>query len=383
MHGFGYQDELQVDNRRFRIHTGCDADKHRVVTEVFEGGQFVYSSTNRFFIRRDSSDTINETYLKSVTTNLHDNTIEEIRLLFYIQEKIKLLAQYMPHYRLGKVFFSRNFIGEAIYNFKRTIELKPDFYRAYKRLGLAYIKTGDLGKAAQICLQVLEQDKPFPDIYDTLGVVYTHMGEYEKARSVLQKAIEIKKDFPEANFNMGIVLFLSTLADLPPEEDVVIPVRVLRTLQQMRGQPNYKNENWQALFDEVSERLASGQKERIHEILLELQLKIATRDDDISTTMDFFFLRFMYGGRTLNQEEMNYYEKKIRQEESEHQGFADYWNELGILHLIQCRDYFLKALENFEQATEINPKYQEAKQTLDLMRHSRKGFLILLRAILK
>ena len=85
----------------------------------------------------------------------------------------------------------------------------------------------------------------------------------------------------------------------------------------------------------------------------------------------------------MNQEEMEHYEKQISKEVTHYEGFADYWNEMGVVHLIQCRDFFLKAVNEFEQAVNINPKYSDAKQNHDLIKNNKKGFLILLRAILK
>ena len=91
----------------------------------------------------------------------------------------------------------------------------------------------------------------------------------------------------------------------------------------------------------------------------------------------------MYGGRELPREEMDFYERQISDEADRHDGFADYWNELGVVHLIQCRDYFLKALNEFDKALKINPKYENAKNSLELVKRGKNGFLILLRAILK
>jgi hypothetical protein len=56
---------------------------------------------------------------------------------------------------------------------------------------------------------------------------------------------------------------------------------------------------------------------------------------------------------------------------------------LGIAHLIQCRNLFLRALEEFRVSLRINPGYKRAEKNLKLSENDGKGFLILLRAILK
>ncbi len=56
---------------------------------------------------------------------------------------------------------------------------------------------------------------------------------------------------------------------------------------------------------------------------------------------------------------------------------------MGIVHIIQCRHLFLKAVAEFERAVELNRNYSEARENLELIQNVKKGFLILLRAILK
>ena len=53
------------------------------------------------------------------------------------------------------------------------------------------------------------------------------------------------------------------------------------------------------------------------------------------------------------------------------------------MHLIQCRDSFIKAMDDFETSIKINPEFEEAKNAHELIKHGKKGFLILLRAVLK
>ena len=59
------------------------------------------------------------------------------------------------------------------------------------------------------------------------------------------------------------------------------------------------------------------------------------------------------------------------------------WNNLGVIHLIQCRNLFLQALGEFRKALEINPDFEKAQKNKVLVENDGKEFLILLRAILK
>lgn len=384
MRGFGYKDNLEINDRRFQIQTGCDPEKRRIIAEVFEKGQFIYSDVVNYADRESLKDQNKTDYVRDVTFDLHSEVLEEIRVLFHVKDRIKQITQYLPHYRLGKVFFAKNFFYEAIESLQNAINLKPDFIRAYKILGLCYMKIREYENAATILDKALQIKPEFPDILDCQGVVYTHLARYELARHCLQKAIKIKPSFIESNFNLGVLLFVTTLRDIAEDENIVIPVRVLRALKEIRSLKHYQEQVWQNQFEQVLEILTSGKRNEVIQALFDLQLKIATRNDYIGTTVDYFLLKFMFGGRELTKTELEYYEKKIREEAvGQHEEFADYWNELGVIHLIQCRDYFLKALDEVNQAVRLNPKYDSASHTLEMMKHSKKGFLILLRALLK
>ena len=116
--------------------------------------------------------------------------------------------------------------------------------------------------------------------------------------------------------------------------------------------------------------------------LADLQEKLATHIK-IDPLMESFYLKFMYGGRELDYKELLAYEDRILKLADTRQNFADYWNEIGTLHIIQCRHLFLKAVSEFENAVDLNNNYAEARKNAELVKNIKIGFLSLLRAILK
>ncbi|MGD9488150.1 MAG: tetratricopeptide repeat protein [Calditrichaceae bacterium] len=382
MKGIGYQEKIKIGSREFQIHTGNNPNKNVISTEVFESGKFIFTAFEYYDVRIAESDISEDEYLKSVTYETHQTMIEDIRLLFIINEKLKGIKQYLPHYRLGKIFYAKGFYEEAIENFNEAIAQKPDFIRGMKRLGLAYLGAGHPNDAVEIFQKAHELKNKYPDILNCLGVALTQVGQYENATKYLQKAIDIKNDYMEANFNLGIVLFLSTVRDSSEKGNVVIPARVLRFFKAMKDHQRYQSDLWKMKFEQALESIQSGRKNKIIQALAKIQLDIATIEES-SEMMDFFLLKFMYGGKELTNDELEYFEKLVRDEVEAHPMYADYWNELGVIHLIQCRDYFLKSINEFENAIKINPQLEIAKENHDLLKKNKNGFLILLRAILR
>ncbi|RMH64129.1 MAG: tetratricopeptide repeat protein [Calditrichaeota bacterium] len=380
--GIGLRGQLKIDGREFNVTTGNDPRKNVVRSEVFESGQYLFCNEDAYDIREDVQESPDPQYVKEVTENQHQQTINEIKILFRVYEKIKQLRQYLPHYRLGKVFYNRNFFPEAIENFQRAIQINPDFVRAYQRLSHAWLMQDKPAEALEPIQQAYNKKPEYPDVVNTLGVVYTHLGQMEKASSCFKKALKLKLDMVEANFNMGVVLFLASMDDDDAQGNVVVPARFMRTFKEMVAHKHYQSSFWQKQFARTREVLADGKKANVVKELLDLQKKILCTDAS-GDVMDLFFLQFMYGGKNIEGAEISQFTQMIHDEVEAHQNYADYWNELGIIHLIQCRDYFLKALNEFDRSQKVDPHYQNAQKNSQLLKRGKNGFLILLRAILK
>jgi tetratricopeptide (TPR) repeat protein len=308
--------------------------------------------------------------------------IDEVRMLFYINQKIKPLKKHVAHFKLGSIFYSHNIVAEAIENFEQAIKIKNDFVPAFVLLGKCYIKRGEHQKAVEIFNQGLEIKPDFPDLANSLAVALTFSNQYEQATHILKETITKKPDFDEANFNLGVVLFLSTLEGSEEQDKAIVPSRVIRYIKALNTLDRYQESFWQDTFAATMEQISEGTQKDLLESLRDLQLKLITHLK-IDVVTDSFYLRFMYGGRELDYFELESYEDRVKKLEKKRENFADYWNEMGVIHIIQCRHLFLESVKEFEKAVELNKNYLEASNNLELIKNIKKGFLILLRAILK
>lgn len=373
---------MKLNDREFHVHTGSVHEKNIILSEIFEKGKFIHSKNRDYFPRRERNGEESQRYLSHLANKFHKDMMEEIETLFNVHEKIKYLNQFQPHFRLGSVFFVKNFFLEAIENFNRVIELKKDFVPAYHRLGLCYIKTGNYEKAIEALESGLEKEPDFVDISNALSVVLSLSKQYEKATENLHQALKKNPDFDEANFNLGVVLFRSMINESDKNEKIIVPSRVTRYIKALKILDRYSEPYWQNTFDETFEIIKESNIDNVIDALEKLQVNLITQMK-INTVLDAFFLKFMYGGRELTREELDYYEKRVREQEDTREGFADYWNDLGRIHMIQCRNLFLSALSEFDKSVDLNAGFKEAIKNFELVKNNKKGFLILLRAILK
>ncbi|UCE08225.1 MAG: hypothetical protein JSW07_09470, partial [bacterium] len=182
--------------------------------------------------------------------------------------------------------------------------------------------------------------------------------------------------------NLGVVLFRSTVEESGGDEKAIVPSRVVRYIKSLLISKRYNSKKWQELFMHTLDTITEGNSHKIIQSLEKLQIELVTHIN-INTAMESFLLKFMFGGRELTWEELEEFESRLMEQENNRSTFADYWNDLGIIHMIQCRNLYLQALSEFGTASTINSKYEEAKNNLELIKNNKKGFLILLRAILK
>ncbi|MCK5032379.1 MAG: tetratricopeptide repeat protein [Calditrichia bacterium] len=382
MNSFGLHNKMKLDDREFHVHTGSVHEKNIILSEIFEKGKFINSRQIDYFPRRERNGEESQKHLQHLANKFHKDMMEEVETLFLVHEKVKYLNQYLPHFRLGSVFFVKKFYREAIENFSRIVELKKDFVPAYHRLGLCYIKSGDYEKAIQTLASGLQIEPDFADLGNAFSVVLSLSKQYDKATDYLHQALKKNPEFDEANFNLGVVLFRSMINDADKSEKIIVPSRVTRFIKSLKILERYSNPSWQQTFDDTLEIVKDTNIDNVIEALESLQIKLITQMK-INTVLDTFFLKFMYGGKELTRDELEYYERRVKEQESAREGFADYWNDLGRIHMIQCRNLFLSALSEFDKSVELNASYKEAIKNYDLVKNNKKGFLILLRAILK
>ncbi len=376
MDSIKFEDELQVAEHQFRILT--ELKNSAVTSSVLENQHLLFQKQTSI----DAEFVLDEDQVwDQRAQKVHKRFIDEIRSLFDIKERIATVTQPNYRYRFGRLLMAYNFIDEAKKEFEEAIKLKSDFTKAYRKLAACYLKEHNFPSAVSTLLKAKQISENFPDVWNDLGVAYTFNKEYEKARDCFLKAQKMKPDFPEANFNFGILLLVSSYQE-ESDQKLAIPVRLIRSLKDLRNATYFNDQFWKARVDYVLEKISDNDWKDIFPNLIDLQLKLITRDDPVLLKFDFFFLKFIYGKTKMDDASIEFYESWLNENVQKFK-YADYWNDFGIIHLIQCRSYFLNALEEIEKAHQLNPQFKEATENLEKIKRIKNGFLILLRALLK
>ncbi|MBN1406973.1 MAG: tetratricopeptide repeat protein [Calditrichaceae bacterium] len=382
MSDIGYNDNVSVSNRTFHIQTASNVKKGTARCEVFEQGKIISTHDLEFERRRSLGEDSLEGRVREIVSTLHQETIEEIELMFQIRDKVKKLKHSPSNIKLGLIFLQNNLIKDAIEQFELALSIDPDSGDALNKLGLAHIKLGQNITAMNYFKTAIEKGYNYADVYHNLGLALLNEKQHYKALNNFQEAIRINPKYALAQYNLAIV-YLESIS-LDKSENVLPPpsIRMERANQLLaKLETDYSN-GFEKISSKVSDALSQKDLTSAINILINNRDKVFPPEIDSLIGMDFY-LKFMYGGRKLNAELIQRFEDRLSLAIEKNNNYADLWNSLGIVHLIQCRNLFLQALSEFDKSLELNPSFDKALKNKKLVENDGKEFLILLRAILK
>ena len=107
---------------------------------------------------------------------------------------------------LGAILAEQNNLDEAIVNYKKSIQIKPDYASAYNNLGTTLQKLQKFDEALNYYQQAIKFVPSFAQAHNNLGALYKELNKLDEAMLHCKKALEIKPDFPEAHNNLGTIL---------------------------------------------------------------------------------------------------------------------------------------------------------------------------------
>lgn len=379
MAGVGINSNVKAGNRVFHVQTATIQTNKVVRSEIYEKGRLL-----TFFEKKIESGNhghvLSPEELQNIANEFHQDRVYELEMLFEMSANVRTIRHAISNNKMGVVFLRLNLVEDAIEEFKLAIAHNPKFIEAYTNLGKAYVAAGEYYKAIAILNQALRINAKYPDIYNILALAYLMAGNYHEAYTAVERSLEINPNYYDAMINKLLIL-VELIRTIEPDSDEFLSAKSLMQETSSRLTEVLKDCEYPNLA-RISMLILSNQFDQAVSDLKELK-QFMTYKNSIVDVTDVFYLKFMFGGEGRNDAIIAHYEKLLQERIQKNPNFADLHNTIGILHLIQCRNTFLKAIEDFKRALAINPDYQMARKNLVLSENDGKGFLILLRAILK
>jgi tetratricopeptide (TPR) repeat protein len=374
MDNFGLNNDVMVGGRKFHVQTNYSVSKETISSRVFNDGQVIDS--REMTVAGDLS----REDLNTLMNEMHQLAITEMEILFYIFEKVKTVRHAPSANKLGLLFLRKNLIKEAVEQFYLALDIEPNFSEVFANLGKAFIFSESYDEAVEILEKGATKAPDFADIQNYLGIAYFQQGLLKQAVKHLHEATRLNHNYAEAHYHYGMAL-LAEFLNQNDENNLSVEVNCNKALGHLNQAAEQNLNAYIPNFDKVMELIT---QEAYREAVDEYK-NCNPRDflENYSDIENEFYLKFMYGGKGKDDSFISNYIEKLRELIEEFPEYADLRNNLGVAQLIQCRNLFLKSLEEFRTALKINPNFKKAEKNLKLAENDGKGFLILLRAILK
>lgn len=107
---------------------------------------------------------------------------------------------------MGVALAARGAGDQAIAQYRKALEIKPDYADARNNLGIALFNKGEKAEAIAQYRKALAVTPDYEDARNNLGVALQDRGEKEEAVAQYRKALEIKPDYADARNNLGVAL---------------------------------------------------------------------------------------------------------------------------------------------------------------------------------
>ncbi len=95
------------------------------------------------------------------------------------------------HYELGRDYYRSEQYEEAIGEFKKAIEINPQYAIARRNLARAYTKTARYDEAIDELKKAIKVNPNYVLAYNSLGIAYRKKGMYDDALAAYKRALEI------------------------------------------------------------------------------------------------------------------------------------------------------------------------------------------------
>jgi tetratricopeptide (TPR) repeat protein len=104
----------------------------------------------------------------------------------------------------GVMLFHRRELAAAEAEFRKALDIRPDFAEAYNNLGLTLSDLGKKEESVEAFKRAIDLAPDAPEAYNNLGCLFRIKKEYQQAVELFNQAIAKREDYSLAYFNLGI-----------------------------------------------------------------------------------------------------------------------------------------------------------------------------------
>ncbi len=121
-------------------------------------------------------------------------------------EDVALDVRVEEHRNLGVAFFRAGMLDEAVREFRRVTELRPDDLAARFQMGIAHLRLGKWAEALSHLEAASRQRMARPAVFHNLALALEKLGRDDEARSALEQALaKGGQEEPRVHLSLGVL----------------------------------------------------------------------------------------------------------------------------------------------------------------------------------
>ncbi len=377
----GLNSNLEVDQRKFHVQTSTNIEGGFIKSEVFEQGRFLYSELQYYERRRHQDEKGLEYRIRRLADRFHRSIVEEIEALFHISERINREDDAQAHEKIGRIFLFMHVYDKAEFHFSRAMELDPLRHSSGVYLGRTYYRQRKYQQAHTVLSNLLKYNIQYPDFYNLFGLICLARKQYIQALQYLKQALHYNPEYVEAHVNVMRVL-LRRIQFLRAEnrsgEKTKVVAFLKLTLQKVH---DIGDETARKFVQQLFQQIQKGAFSKAVAFADEFFEKHFEKQFPPELIGHQFYLFLKYYSDDVTFSLLERFEERLRQVIEARANYPDLWYYLGLIHLMQCRYYFLQGKDYFREATRINPNFEKAVKNCRIIENDSREFLALIKAI--
>ena len=354
---------------KYHIETFAELRQSKVINQVYREGRIINAQEFPY------DPELTERKIIDLVQTIHNRKIEELSGVLELAEDLKQKPTAEAHTKVGIILRKHGFLEDAKEFLTRAMELDPKRSLSYLFLAKIECQYRNFDQALVLIRKAIELDPEHPDLHFTLAEIVIKQGKYREAIEPLREALRLNPEYAEAHFQYGVAILKGYLVEDAVSEDKkqdclthLKHTQILDERFQIRefrqAITSIENSRYQEAVDYIESFEKRFESIDVHELVTEFELFSRYGDTKTILTIDEHI-------------------ERLTNELDGHPKYADLHNALGKAYLVKMRTLFNAAIAEFKQALAINEDYSEAKKNLELVENEGRGFVLLLRAILK
>lgn len=370
-----YSDDLPVRSRNLHLQTNTLDTAPKMICTLFDGGRVLRKKEIPYSVLLSDEE------LRQEVEAAHKHALRSIIVLYHITARVQSMRHATSQLRLGRQFLKWHLLDEAIAELQLAIQYDSSLGDAYAALIHAYMLRGSLEEAEETVAQGLTQCPRYADLLYLKGRIWWRLNRYFEAMETYLEALKINPRYMAVHAALT-QCFLSIRQRPSDDNNLPNPEECLRRTKVHLSKAISLSEGINRDALETTMRYLHKDEENPARETIDAYLD-ELDEAQLFSFIDGFYLMFMYGDQGREAPVIDAYLAKLKQAIAEHPNYPDLQDHLGIAYLMQCREQFNQALLHFRQAQTLNVHAEPFKQHLKMVENEGKGFLLLLRALLK